>query len=94
MYVLGERGHFGMLSGQNTIDLEVFNYKIRKLGYYIFSPSPLPSLTHMYTPPTPQFQFKIGQLFVPKELKMEQTLKYGSLPTVFGISSNFAFGRP
>ena len=23
---------------------------------------------------------------------MEQTVKYGSLPTVFGISSNFAFG--
>lgn len=23
---------------------------------------------------------------------MEQTVKYGSLPTVFGISSDFAFG--
>ena len=23
---------------------------------------------------------------------MEQTVKYGSLPTLFGISSNFAFG--
>lgn len=37
MCILGGKGHaFGMLIGQNVIDLAVFNYKIRKRGYYIF----------------------------------------------------------
>ena len=59
MCVLGERGHgFKMLTGRNMIDLEVFSYKVRKLGYYIFSTLPSPHSHTCTQPPHPSSSLK------------------------------------
>lgn len=55
MCTLGGKGHASrMLIGQKMIDLAVFNYKIRKRGYYIFLSYSLYSHTSIpppsYTP--------------------------------------------
>lgn len=80
-----------MLIEQNMINLAI---SMIKSGNEVFARSLFLSLTHthIYTLHTLVPVLNIGQLFVPMELKMEQTLKFGSFPTVFGIPSSFALG--